>query len=84
MFLIVWSDEAFAQMTGIVGRHTARKSELAGALRRIADELSRNPASVGESRDDDFRIMFARPLTVYFRVDDETTSVEVARVVLTG
>ena len=55
---------------------------MAGALRDVSDRLRRDPANEGESREDDFRILFAGSLTVYFSVDEDTRTAEVARVVL--
>jgi hypothetical protein len=82
MFAVVWSHEAFEQMNGIVTRHPARKAELAGALRTLAQLLSVSPAEAGESREDDFRILFVGPLVVDYRVDSEQQIAEVVSIAL--
>ena len=55
-------------------RHEAAKSA----------RLSHDPLNEGESRDEGTRVMFPSPLTVYYRVDEETHTVEIGRVILTG
>jgi hypothetical protein len=82
MFAVVWSHEAFEQMNGIVSRHPARKREFAAALHILAQLLNVSPAEVGESREEDFRILFVGPLVIDYRVDDAQRIVEVVRVSL--
>ena len=80
MFLVVWSDEAFEDMSGIVKAHAARKHEFATALRQIAHQLSTDPQTVGESRADDVRVMFAGAVSVFYVVDEDEKTVEIAKV----
>ncbi len=84
MFAVVWSDEAFEEMSRLTRENPSRKKELSRALRELTDKLSRDPASAGESRWGEWRVMLPRPLTVYFRVDEDSRTVEIAQVRLTG
>jgi plasmid stabilization system protein ParE len=82
MFLVEWTDEAFDLMAGIVSRQPYRKQEFGLALRQIAWKLGDDPVGHSESRPNDARILSVKPLTIYFRVDEEAEAVEVFRVVL--
>lgn len=85
MFALVWMDEAFEDMDQIVRENPGRTAELALALRDLTTRLASNPGNVGESRDeDDVRVMFTGPLTVFFRVDEEDKVVEIGRIRLHG
>lgn len=84
MFAIVWADEAFDQMGQLILRHPARRAEFAVALRQLADLIQVSPAEAGESREGiDHRVLIVKPLTVYYEVDEESRTVEVAQIVLT-
>lgn len=48
--------------------------------RRIDARLARNPSGMGESRDGDVRIVFARPFAVLYRIDDAARTVYIEAV----
>lgn len=55
------------------------------AVARSVDELLRvNPIEEGESREDNFRILFLRPLCVFYQVDEASRTVVIEDVGLTG
>ena len=80
MFLVVWLDEGFDDMNGIVRDNPARKHEFALALRQITHQLSTDPQGVGESREAGMRIMFAGELSEFYRVDTDEETVAIANV----
>jgi plasmid stabilization system protein ParE len=80
MFLVVWSDVAFDDMSRIVRAHPTRKREFATALRQIAHRLATDPERVGESRDGGVRVMFAGEVSVFYRVDHSAQTVEIGNV----
>ncbi len=80
MFLVVWLDEGFDDMNGIIRDNPARKHEFALALRQITHQLSTDPQAVGESREEGMRVMFAGELSVFYQVDAGEKTVEIANV----
>lgn len=80
MFLVVWMGPAFDSMDEIVRDNPSRKREFAVALRQITHQLTTDPLSVGESRDDGGRVMFASELTVFYRVDTDDNTVHIGDV----
>jgi len=78
MFTVVWSHLAFEQMNDILLNNPQLRSSLAKSLRRISEELHRDPTGVGESRDEDRRVWFVDDLVVHFEVDTEDHTVEIA------
>jgi plasmid stabilization system protein ParE len=80
MFIIVWSDDAFEDMSLIVAAYPIRKREFALALRQIELQLGADPLAVGESREEDMRVTFAGELTVFYRVDAKEETVEIGAV----
>ena len=82
MFAIEWAEEPFARMGQLIQLHPARRDEFAAALRELADELSSHADVAGESRGGRLRVTFAGPLTVYFRPDPATASVQIVGVKL--
>jgi hypothetical protein len=80
MFIVLWTHEAFEQMARIIGDNPARRDELASALQELAVRLRLDANTTGESRSQKLRVTFAGPLTVYYRVDEESGAVDVIRV----
>ena len=80
MFLVVWTDDGFDRMNDIVRDNPSRKREFAAALRQITHQLSTDPSNVGESREDDTRVMFAGEVSVFYRVDADEETVEIGNV----
>ena len=80
MFLVVWLDEGFDDMNEVIRDNPARKHEFALALRQITHQLSTDPQGVGESREEEMRVMFAGELSVFYQVDAGEKTVEIANV----
>jgi plasmid stabilization system protein ParE len=80
MYLVAWSDQAFEQMSRIIRENPARKDELTSALQELAVRLRLNANSTGESRGGFYRVVLVEPLTVFYRLDEESDAVEVIRV----
>ena len=80
MYLVAWSDQAFEQMARIIRENPARRDELISALQEIATRLRLDANTTGESRGRYFRVVLADPLTVFYRLDEESDAVEVIRV----
>lgn len=80
MFLVVWTGDGFDRMNDIIRDNPTRKHEFAVALRQITHQLSTDPDGVGESREDDTRVMFAGELSVFYRVDADEETVEIGDV----
>lgn len=80
MYLVAWSDEAFEQMSRIVRDNPARKDELASALQELAVRLRLDANTTGESRGRFYRVVLIGPLTVFYRLEEESDAVEVIRV----
>ena len=67
MNAITWRDAAFDAMDAIVRNNPDRVSQIAAALRKLADGLRTDPATFGESREGPYRVESVNPLTMYFR-----------------
>lgn len=80
MYLVKWWERAFDDMNGIIRDNPARKREFVLALRQITHQLSTDPEDVGESRVGEMRVMFAGEMSVFYRVDADDKTVEIARV----
>ena len=81
MYLVAWSDQAFEQMARIIRENpAARRDELISALQEIATRLRLDANTTGESRGRYFRVVLVDPLTVFYRLDEESDAVEVIRV----
>jgi hypothetical protein len=69
MYRVMWTDKARAELRAIWD--AARPSDdqlLIWAVADIAFRLERNPGSEGESRPQNTRVMFSRPLSVLFDI----------------
>ncbi len=80
MFLVVWSRRAFDSTADFIRDNPTRKHEFAVALRQITRQLAADPQAVGESRAEEMRVMFAGELSVFYRVDADEETVEIASV----
>ncbi len=80
MFLVVWSRRAFDSAADFIRNNPARKREFALALRQITHQLSTDPEGAGESRAGEMRVMFAGELSVFYTVDTDGNTVEIAHV----
>ncbi|MGL4512890.1 MAG: hypothetical protein ACRCT8_07340 [Lacipirellulaceae bacterium] len=76
---VYWASIAESQLARIWlgSRHRGRVTDAANA---VDTQLSQDPTSVGESRSDDYRIVFEWPLIVTFRVDHPNQAVFVVAV----
>jgi hypothetical protein len=64
-----WDKECFAQLDGLIAEGVSI-DQLKDAVRLVADELAIEPASKGHPLAEGLRRLDARPLRVYFHVDD--------------
>jgi hypothetical protein len=68
-YILHWSDEALDSLAEIwMALDADGKRGLNAVVDDIEQLLESSPREQGESRDDDRRVMFARPLVVTFRV----------------
>jgi plasmid stabilization system protein ParE len=75
-YTVIWKPDAEATLTTI-WNNAEDRSAVASAANEIDLLLGRQPGAVGESRQDDRRILTVSPLTVYFDVSDDDLKVEV-------
>lgn len=78
-YTVIWrvvADDALAQ----IWIDSDDRAEVTTAAHMIDQALVRDPAEKGESREDDVRILFERPLGVMFSVDDNEHKVFVESV----
>jgi hypothetical protein len=78
-----WTDAAHVEMLAQLLR-SADKQQMLRAGRTLENSLRADPYTVGESRDDGERVVFARPLLFAFRIDDDTRTVFIGRVKWVG
>jgi hypothetical protein len=76
---VSWTTVALQQLAAIWVASSIRAS-VNIAVDEIDNQLSQDPLSVGESREDDYRILFEWPLVVTYWVDSSKTNVYVASV----
>ena len=79
MFEVIWMPEAQAELEE-VWRRTGDRDAILLAVWAIEAALRDNPAVVGESRPDEQRVTFARPLGVRFRVFADAGRVNIGSV----
>jgi mRNA-degrading endonuclease RelE of RelBE toxin-antitoxin system len=77
---LVWTDSAQNELAAIwlAARDRHRIQEILDGLDRPFVE---RPHDLGESRNDDLRVLFEGPLRFLFRVDDEAMTVTVVSLV---
>jgi len=78
-YTILWTPTAEAQLVAILNQsgHVQRVLALA---RRADRTLRSKPERLGESRSDNFRLWFPRPLSLLFEIDEPNLSVYIAAV----
>ena len=81
MFKVRWEERAQSELTAlwIQGDSTRRKA-ITWATQRLDDELRRHAADAGESREGRERILFAEPLMIIFRIEDDKRTASVLSV----
>lgn len=70
MFALVWTEHALDDLADAwVSVDPVTRDRIEAALHKLNTNLQHHPNEVGESRPGDYRIGFAGPLVVFFRVD---------------
>ena len=78
-YTVVWIKRAEAKLARIWNASADRR-EVTRAAHEIDVQLRDDPRDCGESRPDDVRIFFVRPLAVTFRIEEDDRIVRVADV----
>lgn len=78
-FSVSWLPTAAAALTELWMAATNRQ-EIRSASDEIDRVLARSPLDVGESRFDSMRVLFVRPIAVYYRVNELDLKVTVESV----
>lgn len=78
-FRVTWGPEAEDELQRIYDA-AIDKEGVANAATRIGLELAAVPLEVGESRDEDTRVLFKFPLIVWYRVYERIREVAIVRV----
>jgi plasmid stabilization system protein ParE len=79
MFRVSWSRRALARLADI-WVHSTDQNAVTAAVDTIDRALAADPGNQGESRPNNRRVMFARPLGVSYRVDGAGNRVRVLAV----
>ena len=83
MNLVVWRDRALDQLADIwVQAAAADRPAIETAIEQINRILRDDPASQGESRAGNWRVMFQRPLSIVFTFNSNARKVIVSSVKL--
>lgn len=78
-FDVEWFLPAESELTNLWVNGPDR-AQITAAADAIDVELSRDPYSVGESREENLRILFMPPLAIYYKVDELANRVIVTSV----
>ena len=78
-FTVVWMASAQRELARL-WTDQADRAAITAAANAIDVRLSRDPERLGESREDEMRVLIAAPLTVFFRVRVDDRMVEVVSV----
>jgi hypothetical protein len=78
-YTVVWTRAALAQLNDMWTQATDPDA-VDSAATRVAQTLATDPEQVGESREDDTRIMFDAPLVVLFVSDPDMCVVYIVSV----
>ncbi|HXD85771.1 MAG TPA: hypothetical protein VN641_04715 [Urbifossiella sp.] len=73
-YAVRWHDPASTALLAQLVR-AADKQHILRAAREIERRLALNPAEEGESRGASHRLLFVRPLSVLYRIDESATTV---------
>jgi hypothetical protein len=79
MYTVRWKRTALDTLTEL-WLQSGNRSEINNAVEEIDRLLARQPYDCGESRSESFRVLFCKPLGVFFTVDDAANTVDVLRV----
>lgn len=82
-YTVTWRKEAETQLTVLYLR-ALNKSAIAGYSDQIDRILGRDPLDQGESRNENTRLAFFRPLAVRYAVNDEAKVVTVIAIKWVG
>jgi hypothetical protein len=82
-FTVYWQSEADRALLAMLFR-AADKQQMLRAGRTIENKLRRDPHNAGEGREAGERILFERPLCVFFTIDDDQRKVLIERVKWVG
>jgi hypothetical protein len=82
-YSVRWRDVAERSLLFLLLR-AVDKPALWAVARSVDEMLQSDPRDAGESREGNFRILFVRPLCVFFQVDDASRTVVIEQVGLVG
>ena len=82
-YTVTWLPEADRTLLVQLLR-AADKQQLLRAGRTVENKLRRDPHSAGEEREPGERILFERPLCVFFTIDDDDRTVLIEQVKWVG
>jgi hypothetical protein len=81
MFRIRWEEPALEQLTTLwMGADSGMRRRITEATQLIDQKLKADPLAESESRPEGRRILFASPLGITFRIEDDGRTVSVLRV----
>ena len=81
MYRVEWVSAALAELAGIwTQADRPARQAITAAVELLDSKLRSNPFDESESRGDDMRVQFARPLAIDFMVDSERRVVWVSHV----
>jgi hypothetical protein len=82
-YTVVWRREAEAQLIALWLR-AANKDAIVGYVDQIDRILARDPSEQGESRNENTRLAFFRPLCVRYQIDEAAKQVTVVAIKWVG
>jgi hypothetical protein len=83
IYSVLWRDTAEANLLASLLR-SADKPALWAVARAIDSRLRTNPGAEGESRGSGWRLTFARPFAVLFRIDESARTVVIEQLKWVG
>ena len=78
-YRVVWDKRALAELDDI-RREFLDKEAIQHVVTRVDTQLTYQPAEAGESRHENYRVLFKYPLVVWFEVIEQTQDVRVVHV----
>lgn len=79
MYIVRWKRTALDLLTEL-WLQSGDRAQINEAAEEIDRLLARHPYECSESRSDSIRVLFCKPLGVFFTVDDSSNTVDVLRV----
>ncbi|MCI0331849.1 MAG: type II toxin-antitoxin system RelE/ParE family toxin [Planctomycetes bacterium] len=79
MYTVRWKRTALDLLTEL-WIQSDNRSEINDAVDEIDRLLARQPYDCSESRSESIRVLFCKPLGVFFAVDDASSTIDVLRV----